>query len=178
MLNDFDVGTDEAANPIRMGKQRRKMALLVTLIGLATFVTPLVWTDSEILGRTRWSPLGVISALFAGTLPIGHPMSRELALSLSIDFLMGVGVIYVLLGLVAAAILFLPSARFIGTAAAAGAAVVFGNARFRYPDLQDAIYGEPSSFVSGHEVHAGTNCVILLSVFGLLIWITATKELE
>jgi hypothetical protein len=73
---------------------------------------------------------------------------------------------------------FLPSARFVGYAAAIGAALVFADARYRYPDLQDAIYGAPRSFVSGHQVHAGTYCLILLGVLGLLIWIAATKELD
>lgn len=177
MPDDSYVRTAAITDPAKMGWHRRKMALIVTLIGLATLVTPLVETDSEVLGRTRWSPLQVVLALHAGTLPIAHRMSRELAVSLAIDFLIGVGIVYFLLSLIAAAIAFLPSARFIGSAAAFGAAVVLGDGQFDYPDLQDAIYGEPSSF-AGHQVHAGTNGLILLGVLGLVVWIAASKELD
>jgi hypothetical protein len=166
------------AKPNRMGWRSRQTALILTLIGLATFVTPLIWTDSEILGRTRWSPLDVVSGLYAGTLPIAHGMSREVSAFLVIDFFLGLGVVYFLLCLVAAAIVFLPSTRFVGTAAGIGALVVLKDAQYEYGDLQDAIYGAPSSFVSGHQVHAGTNCMVLLIVLGLLVWIAATKELD
>jgi hypothetical protein len=105
-------------------------------------------------------------------------MPRELAAYLGVDFLIGIGVVYLLLGLVTAAILFLPSTRFIGSTSATGAAWVWGEARFRYQDLQDAIYGAPSSFISGQQVHAGTICLILLGVLLLLIWIAATRALD
>jgi hypothetical protein len=178
MLSDPDVRTAKMAEPTRMGWRRRQMALIATLAGLATFVIPSVWTDSEILGRTRWSPLQVILAVQAGTLPVDHRTPQVTAVFLGIDFFMGVGVVYCLLGLVAAAIVFLPSARFVGTAASIGAAVVLGEAQFEYQDLQEAIYGAPRSFASGHQVHAGADCLILLGVLGMLIWIAATKELD
>ena len=178
MPNDSDVRTVKMAKPTRMGWRRRQMALIVTLIGLATFVTPLISTDSEVLGQTHWSPLQVISSLNAGTLPISQRMPQVLAVDLCIDFLTGVGVVYFLLGLVAAAIVFLPSARFVGAAAVTGAAVVLGDAQFHYHDLQDLLYSAPRSFASGHQVHAETNGLILLGVLGLLVWIAATKELD
>jgi hypothetical protein len=104
-------------------------------------------------------------------------MSRVNSVELSIDFLFGVGVAYLILILIATAILFFPSARFVVSAAAIGAATVWEETRFRYQDLQDAIYGEPSAF-AGHQVHAGTNSLFLLGVLGLLFWIAATKALD
>ncbi|MGA2349047.1 MAG: hypothetical protein ABSF70_01325 [Terracidiphilus sp.] len=105
-------------------------------------------------------------------------MPPVLAAHLSVDFLFGVGVVYLLLGLIAAALVILPSARFVGAAATVSAAVVLADAQFRFSDLQDALYGAPRSFVSGHQVHAGTNSLILLGVLGLLVWIAATKEMD
>ncbi len=151
--------------------------MIVTLIGLATFVTPFVATDSEILGRSRWSPLQVILAVHAGTLPILHSLSPGL-LVLGIDMFFGLGAVYFLLTLITAAIVFFPSARLVGASAAVGGAVVWGDAKYGYSDFQEAIYGAPRAFASGHQVHAGTLCLILLGVLGLLVFIAATKQLD
>jgi len=161
-----------------MGRQRRKAALIVTGLGLATFVSPLIWTDSEILGQTRWSPLQIVLALHAGTLPIAARPPRELAVSLGIDFLFGFGLVYLLLAIVAAAIVFLPSVRFIAGAAGTGAAIVLADAKFEFPDFQQMLYGMPSAFASDHQVHAVSLFVILLGVEVLLLWIAATKQLD
>lgn len=178
MPTDSDDSTDMTViDSTRMGGRRRQAALIVTLIGLATFVTPLIETDSEVLGRMRWSPLQIIVALHAGTLPINRPMFPD-PLAPAFDLLVGIGAVYFLLVLISAAIALFPSARFLGSASAIGAAVVLGNAQHRYFDLQEAIYGEPSAFTSGHQVHAGTNSLILLGVLGLLIFIAATKQLD
>jgi hypothetical protein len=177
MPNDSEISTVRRDDPDKMGWQRRRMALIVTLIGLATFVTPFVATDSEILGRTRWSPLQVILALHAGALPILHSLSAG-PVSISIDMFFGIGAVYFLLTLITVAIVLFPSARFVGSSAAIGGAVVWGDAKYRYFDFQDAIYGAPRAYASGHQVHAGTHCLILLGVFGLLVFIAATKQLE
>jgi len=166
-----------------MGWRRRRMALTVTLIGLATFFTPLVDTDSEVLGRTHWSPLQVVLAIHAGALPLGHAMLRDAMLrgqwvELGIDMFLGVGIVYFLLSLIAGAVVIFPSARFVGIAAGTGAAVTLGELRWEYFDFQEAIYGAPTAFVSGHRVHAGVNCLILLGMLVLLLFIAATKQLD
>jgi hypothetical protein len=182
LLSDSEFRIVAMSKPTELGARRRRMAMILTLIGLATFVNPLVSTDSEILGRTRWSPLQVVSAIRAGTLPVVsqlHQMSRgELGVNLSIDFLSGFGVVYLLLGLIAAAIVFFPSTRFIGGTSALTAAMLLGIVRSHYEDLQDVLYGAPSSFVSGHQVHAGILCSILLGVQLLLGFIVATKQID
>jgi hypothetical protein len=177
---DSDDSTAKTVDPTRMGWRRRRMALIVTLIGLATFVNPLVETDSEILGRTRWSALQVIFALQAGRLPIRHMMSGGLTF-LGIDALFGFGAAYLLLSLIAAAIVFSPSARLVSGASVAGAFfanVVYRRARFGFSDFQDAIYGAPPAFTSGHQAHVGTLCLILFGVFGLLVFIAVTEQLD
>lgn len=174
---DSDDSAVETVDSTRMGWRRRRMALIVTLLALATFVVPLVETDTEVLGRTRWSALQVILALHAGRLPIRHEMPHGL-MFLGIDALLGFGTVYFLLSLIAAAIVFLPSTRFVGFASIIGAAVVFGDAKYGYSDFQGAIYGAPPAFSSGHQVHAGIFCLILLGLLGLLAFIAATKQLD
>jgi len=175
---DSEIRTDEIFTPGGMSRRRRLMALMVTLMGLATFVTPLVQTDSEVLGRTRWSPLQVALAVHAGTLPGDHLLLQPEIAFRSIEALLGLGIVYCLLSLVVAAIGVFPSARFVGSASAIGVAVILGEWRFRYADLQDSIYGASSSFVSGHHVHAGILCLVLLGVQLLLGFIAATKQLD
>src|SRR6185437_8417610 len=125
MLNDdLEISTVGAepiepivrADPDKMGRRRRIFALIVTLYGLATFVTPFIATDTKILGHTRWSPLQIILALRAGTLPVSHsPYSGPV--SFVIDLLLGIAVAYFFLIVIAAGILFFPSTRFIGSSA-------------------------------------------------------------
>lgn len=166
-------------DPNRMGSRRRQMALIVTLIGLATFVTPLMEIDSEVLGRTRWSPLQVIVALHAGGLPIHRPVATDhIFVLLGPEMLFGFGG-YFLLTLIAAAIVFSPSARFVGSSSALGAALTLGNGpRWAYFPFQEVIYGTTGAFADGHQVHAGIFCLVLLGVFGLLGFIAVTKQLD
>ena len=185
---DFGVRIVEPALPTGMGSRRRRMALTVALIGLATFFAPLVETDSEVLGQVRWSPFQVILAIHAGTLPLSHAISRTGLLSdeavrsdlvsLGIDALLGVGMVYFLLTLIAGATVIFPSARFVGSAAALGAAWTWGELKWEYPDFQSAIYGAPPAFASGNQVHAGVNCLFLLAALGALLFIAATKQLD
>ncbi len=154
------------------------MALFVTMIGLATFVSPLVETGSEVHEQTRWSPMQIILAIHAGALPLDHRMVRnDQLLSLGIDALFGVATVYLILILIAAMVAISPSERIVGSLAAGGAAMTLGEARWRYFDFQDAIYGAPSAF-AGHQVHAGINCMVLLGVLLLLVFIVATRALD
>ncbi len=167
----------EKIDPTQMGPRRRRMALLITLIGLATFVTPLIGTDPGDSGRTRWSPLQILLALHAGELPAHHTIPAD-RMFLGIDAFLGLGVVYILLGVIALAIMLSPSARFIASVAATGAAITLGSSRHGYFDLQETIYGSPGVFASGHQIHAGTNCLILVGVLGLLGFIAVTKQLD
>jgi hypothetical protein len=53
----------------RLDTRRRVQAFLVILIGLATFVAPLISTDPPVLGQTKWSPLGILLHGLTGVLP-------------------------------------------------------------------------------------------------------------
>lgn len=174
---DSDDSAVETVDSTRMGWRRRRMALIVTLLGLATFVFPLVETDTQVLGRTRWSALQVILELHAGRLPI-RPEIYPDHIFLGIDALLGFGTVYFLLSLIAVAIVFLPSTRLVGFASAIGAAAILGDAQYRYFDFHDAIYGASPAFSSGHQVHARTFSLILLGLLGLLAFIAGTKQLD
>lgn len=174
----YGVGSVESdADSEKLSPRRRKMALFVALLGLSTFVSPMITTDTEILGHTRWSPLQIVLGLHAGRLPLPRwaPLSP---VDLAIDVLFGLGTAYVLLTVVALAIAFFPFARFILYTASIGAAAILADGRNRFSDLQDLTYGVPAAFVSGHEVHGRTISLFLLGVLALIIWIAATKQLD
>lgn len=174
----YGVGsTDSDADSEKLSPRRRKMALFVALLGLSTFASPMITTDSAIIGRTRWSPLQIILAVHAGTLPLPHwvPLSPA---NVAIDTFFGLGPVYVLLALITLAILFIPSPRLILSTAGIAAIGVLGEGRNRFRDLQELTYGTLPDFVSGHEVHGRTISLFLLGVLALIIWIAATKQLD
>jgi hypothetical protein len=146
--------------------------MAVTLLGLATFATPLVTTDPKLLGQTQWSPLQVVTAIISGTLPLQPVLPREL---LGLDLLLGCGIVYLLLIVIVITILVYPSAKFIGAGAAAGCAVLIGSVLFRYADLQYAIYGAPRAVASG-QVNAGAFTLTLSGLLALLIVIAASSD--
>ena len=47
------------------------MALLVALVGLTTFVVPLIGTDPQVQGQAYWSPLTIVEQTQSGVLPLG-----------------------------------------------------------------------------------------------------------
>jgi hypothetical protein len=160
----------------KLGRRRRGMVLIVTLIGLASFASPLIRTESPVLGRTRWSPLAVAVGVCEGALPFrSDPQSRVVLLG--IDAVLGLTVAYPLLLAIGLAALVFPRAGFVGMAAALGAVALLSEGRLRYYDLQGFLYGEPWASAA-HAVHAGTLVLVLLGVFGLLLWISATKALD
>jgi hypothetical protein len=160
-----------------LGRRRRMMVLIVALIGLASFASPLIRTDSPVLDRVRWSPLEIASEVYEGALPVrSDPQSR--AVFLAVDVILGFGAVYLLLLLIGVAAVLFPREGLVGTAAALGGiAILCDGRRVRYYDLQDFIYGESYAF-AGHAVHAGALALVLLGVLGLLLWISATKALD
>jgi hypothetical protein len=157
-----------------MGRQRRRVTLVVTLLGLFTFVMRLISTDPKVLGHTLWSPLQVVIAILSGRLPLQPVQPVGL---LGVDALLGCGIVYLLLIAIAVAILVFPSGKFVGTAAALGGAMLLGSLQFQYPDLQDAIYGAPRAFASGH-VNGGVFTLTLLGVLALLLWVATSSGLD
>lgn len=172
----------EVPEPRRLGPRRRQMALIVILMGLATFVTPLISTDSPVLGRTQWSPLEIAEGLSTGKLPIvryatSNPAYRRVELTLALS--LGFGSIYLFLIGIAAAILFFPSPKFVGYSAGSAAAFILGELQFYdSSSLQMTLYGVPSVSSSDGRTHIGVFYMTLLTLCGLLALIAAWKELD
>ena len=138
----------------RLGRRRRWMALIVSSIGLATFFSPLIRTDSPILGRTQWSPLQIVLELHKGTLPVKGYLEPK-SVFLTVDALFGCAPMYAMLLVILAAALLLPRVEVIALCAGMAGAAAYGEAKWGYSDLQDVLYGAPDAFVSGNRVHAG-----------------------
>lgn len=99
-----------------------------------------------------------------------------MAVFLVLDAVLGFGSMYALLFLIAAATLVFPRTNLVGMAAMLGMAPLYVEARRRnFPGVQDFFYGD--SFAAP-RVHAGALELIFLGVFGLLLWIAATKALD
>jgi hypothetical protein len=174
-----DVPPDLPARNSRsggLGRRRRRMVLIVTFIGLASFASPLIKTDSPVLDRGRWSPLEVAIGVHNGSLPV-HRELQGSGVELGLDQIFGCAPAYILLLAIAGAALVFPRADLVGVAAVLGALAAAEDGRLRYTDLQDFIYGEPYAF-AGHAVYAGALELVLLGVFGLLLWISVTKALD
>jgi hypothetical protein len=159
-----------------LGRRRRRMVLVVTFIGLASFASPLIRTDSPVLDRGRWSPLEVAIGVHNGTLPV-HREFQWSGVELGLDLIFGCATSYILLVAIGAATVLFPRADFVGAAAVLGALAAAEDGRLRYADLQDFIYGESYAFAR-NAVHAGALELVLLAVFGLLLWISVTQALD
>lgn len=182
-----DETTLPAIKPSRpgwLGRRRRTMVLVLSAIGLATFFSPLIKTDSSVAGRTRWSPMQIAPPVMQGTLPVcsdsgftvcDDPRTRDVFLVL--DTVLGCASAYALLLVIAAAALLFPRADFVGTAAALGIVALYAEARSHYMDLRDFIRAA-SPNTAGYRVYAGTLDLVLVAVLGLLIWIAVTKALD
>ena len=161
----------------RLGDRRRKMVLVIAMIGLMSFVSPLIKTDSPVRGRTQWSPLQVAIDLYRGTLPdcqsyselCEPPKTKQVWMTLEVAI--GFGTACAALFAIVVAALFLPRAEFVGVSAGLAALLVAKDGQYGFDDLQ-AFFG------SHHHAHGGTLELALVGIFGLLIWISVTKALD
>ncbi len=57
-----------------LGTERKRLALVVILVGLATFLLPMVILNPPLQGRAQWWPLHIAEAVYVGELPVrgGH----------------------------------------------------------------------------------------------------------
>jgi hypothetical protein len=161
----------------RLGGRRRKMVLVIAMIGLTSFASPLIRTDSPVLGRTQWSPLQVVIDLHKGTLPdcqsyseLCEPPNTKLVY-MTLDVTLGFGTAYAALLAIVVAALLLPRAEFVGASAGLAALLILKDGQYGFDDLQ-AFFG------SHHHAHGRALELALVGIFGLLIWISATKALD
>ena len=161
-----------------LGKRRRLMVIVIAAIGLISFGSPIIRTDSEVLGRTQWSPLQIGLELYKGNLPIcylNEPADfknpHAHIVDLGISAAMGSGIELVLLIAIVLAALFWPNAGFVGVAAFFGLDLILVSGKYNWDEFDDYI-------CAGTIVHSTAFEMILLGVFALLLWIAATKALD
>jgi hypothetical protein len=71
-----------------LGGRRRSLAFLAVTAGLLTFFLPLVTTDSDVMGRSRWSPWDISWQIYEGNLPRSIPI-RVMLVYLILVFALG-----------------------------------------------------------------------------------------
>lgn len=165
--------------PRQLTARQRFMALIITLIGLASFTVPTVSTSPAVLHRSVWSPLQIVHQIQTGALPAAvlAPSGLGPAELLSrygylIFYGFLVGYLVLLVALVGIAVL--PSAKMITWVSVFGLAVTLADALFHYPSYQNAIYGEPAS----GSIHAGMQTLILMIVLALLLAIASPHDAD
>lgn len=168
--------------PPTLGSRTRSMVLLMSVLGLATFVVPLVTTSVPVLGRTQWSALTVLEGLISGSLPAGVNISAEsfhafYRLIFLDSFLFGAMFAYAALILILVSALRTATRLVIGFAAALGVLSALLEMR-GYADFQLAIFGGTPEALGGAHVGGFTYCLVLLVVMGLILAVTTIKELE
>ena len=85
-----------------LGKNRKRLALLMIAIGIYTFFAPMVVVDPPILNRTEWSALDIVLNVYDGRLPVPGGSFD--------DGLLQIALIYVLM-ILAVAVLYVPGSR-------------------------------------------------------------------
>jgi hypothetical protein len=162
-----------------LGARRRWLVLIVSVIGLATFVFPLIKADPAVFGRNEWAPLQVVTELYNGTLPArAYPVDlNSRPVDLGLDIFFGCGTVYLLLLVIIAAAVLFPRAKFICGVAAWGGAAMCVEFRYQYSDIQSAIYGF-APLDLGNQVNAPMLGSILLAVLVLLVLIASANALD
>lgn len=172
----------EDPGPKCLGARTRSMTILLTFVGLATFVVPLVGTNPAVMGQERWSAWQIVMGIFADNLPAGvllTPTGLHDVLWLAFVNTMLFGTLFEYAMLVVVLVNVFGKARrfMIGAAAALGLLAALIEMR-GYSDIQLAILGGPPAAVGGQQVHAMTLGVVLFAVMVLLLVIATWTELE
>jgi hypothetical protein len=159
---------------VRLGSLARALAVVATVLGLATFPLQLITTTAPVLGETRWSPLEMMTGILAGALPVGVMGHLTLWVSLT-----AFGFIFVYLALLAilVAVVVRPSSRFVLITALLAASVITEDSFLRFHSFQRALCGSDSMAARGQMIHAGLWSAMLLSVMGVLIAIAALETI-
>lgn len=168
--------------PPNLGARTRSMVLVMSALGLATFVVPLVKTSVPVLGRTEWSMLTVLEGLLGGTLPAGvnvppQDLGALYHLIFLDSFLFGSMFVYAALIIILVSALRTATRLVIGFAAALGALSALLEMR-GYADFQLAIFAGTPETVEGAHIVGFTYCLVLLAIMGLILAVTTIKELE
>lgn len=168
--------------PPALGARTRSMALLMSVLGLATFAVPLVNTSIPVLGRSQWSPLMMLEGLIAGNLPAAANLPPENAarfyeLLLLDSALFGALFVYGALAVILVYALRKPSRIVIGGAAGLGLVAALLEMH-GYADFQLALTGGPPDPAGGVHIVGLSYGLVMFVVMTLLLLIATVKELE
>ena len=170
---EVDMVGLETHRPARLGSLARSLAVVATLLGLATFPLQLITTAAPVLGEMRWSPLELLAGIMAGAPPVGAMGHLTLWVSLAVF-----GFVFVYLALVAIllALVVRPSSRFVFITALLAASVITEDIFLHFASFQRALCGSYPS-ACGQTIHAGLWSAMLLSVMGVLIAIAGLETI-
>jgi len=171
-----------AVVPNRLGPRRRQMTLLLTVVGLATFVVPLITSVPAVMGRAQWSPWEMFMGVTGNTLPAAVILTaqgfHDVRWLIFVDSAMlGALFDYAMLAAVLVSAMGHASRRVIGGAGALGVLGALVEMRGSQ-DFQLAIFGAMPDAVGGQHVRAMTWCVLMLAVMVLLLVVAVYTELD
>jgi hypothetical protein len=168
--------------PRNLGPRSRQMALVLTLVGLATFVAPLITTVPAVMGRAEWSPWEMFMGVTGNTLPAAVLLTdqgfHDLHWLVFVDsLLLGALFDYALLAAVLVSVMGNASRKVVGGVGALGILATLVEMR-KFADFQLAIFGGMPWTVGGQHVRAVTWSVVMLAVMVLLLVVAVIKEFD
>lgn len=172
----------EDPTPKMLGPRSRQLALILTMVGLVTFVVPLITSVPAVMGRTEWSPWEMFMGVTGNTLPAAVILTdqgmHDVRWLIFVDTAMlGAMFDYAVLAAVLISVLGKASRKVVGGAAALGMLATLVEMR-RCEDFQLAIFGGTPGSLGGQHVRAMTWCVVMLAVMALLLTIAVFKEFD
>lgn len=148
----------------------RMLAVVVTLLGLATLPIHLIATNAPAPEQTRLSPFQLMIGLLADASHLGVlTMLPSMVLPV-----LGMVFVYLALFAILLATLAVPSRRFILVTAVLGAVAAVGEL---LPGFPGPLCGTAAMAVCGQAMHAGVWLALLLSTLGVLVAIAGAEEL-
>jgi hypothetical protein len=168
--------------PSTLGSRSRQMVLLLTVVGLATFMVPLYTAVPAVMGQAQWSPFQLFMGLTSGSLPTAVLLTaqglRDVRWLVFVDTLLfGALFDYGVLAALLISVVGKASRMVIGCAGALGVLATLIEMR-GFDDVQLAIYSGLPKTAGGQHVRGMTWCLLMLAVMGLTLLISVYKELD
>jgi hypothetical protein len=82
-----------------LGGPRKRFAFALIIVGLMTFFLPIVTLDPPLLNRAHWSPFHILSAVYAGALPVARGHFDEVLVEIALLYvlmILALGAVYLL----------------------------------------------------------------------------------
>ena len=172
----------EDPTPKRLGARSRQLTLIMVMVGLCSFVAPLIVTEPPVSGRTYWSPYEIFMGVTGNSLPaaviLNAEGTRELHwLMLANTSIFGAGFAYAMLAAILMSLMSHASRRVVACASAMGLVATLNEMR-GFQDYQLAIFGGLPGSVGGQYVHGWTWSVVMFGVMALVLVISFFRELD